>query len=60
MGKEKRNSCWKKFDPMACGLHMLELEFSFCDEKIVSKQSVDWIKVKIELRYEIWVLNFEL
>ena len=38
---------------MACGLHMLELEFSFCDEKIVSKQSVDRIKVKIELRYEI-------
>ena len=44
---------------MACGLHMLELEFSFCDEKIVSKQSVDRIKVKIELRYVIWVLNFE-
>ena len=45
---------------MACGLHMLELEFSFYDEKIVSKQTLDWVKVKIELRYEIWVLNFEL
>ena len=37
----KKKSSKKKFDLVTCGLHMLELEFSFCDEKIVSKQIVE-------------------
>ena len=38
---------------------MLELDLSFCDEKFVPKQILDWVKVEIDMRYEFRYLSYK-
>ena len=50
----RKEDRWKN---LTRGLHMfgVRVELSFCDEKFVPKQILEWIKIEIEKIYKIWV-----